>query len=89
MPYNWQRRMFCGTASSASIASNAAAPPCCLPAPGAVQSLRYSRAAAVVRACSYKLRPGLRAGDLPFVGDVTGGWLRQLPVLTEAHSCQY
>jgi hypothetical protein len=35
----------------------------------------------MVRACAYKLRPGLRAGDLPFVGDATGGWVRRLPVL--------
>lgn len=36
------------------------------------QALRYSRAAAIVRACSYRLRPDLRAGDLPFVGGATG-----------------
>lgn len=38
-----------------------------------LQALRYSRAAAAVRACAYELRPNVEAGDLPFVGAVTGG----------------
>jgi hypothetical protein len=44
------------------------------------QALRYSRTAATVRACAYKLEPNLRGGDLPFVGDVTGKASREARV---------
>ncbi|KAL4439228.1 hypothetical protein ABPG77_004130 [Micractinium sp. CCAP 211/92] len=42
------------------------------------RALRYSRVAAVVRACSYRLRPDLQAGDLPFVGAATAVQLNDI-----------
>ncbi|KAL4428436.1 hypothetical protein ABPG75_002525 [Micractinium tetrahymenae] len=42
------------------------------------RALRYSRAAAVVRACSYRLRPDLRAGDLPFIGEATADQINDI-----------
>ena len=43
------------------------------------QALRYAKAAAIVRACAYRLTPDVRGGDLPFVGDVTGRHSVMLP----------
>ncbi|KAI3428493.1 hypothetical protein D9Q98_007318 [Chlorella vulgaris] len=48
------------------------------------QALRYSRAAAAVRACAYELRPNVEAGDLPFVGAVTA---RQINDIMDTGSC--
>lgn len=38
----------------------------------APQSLRYAKAAAIVRASAVRVTPDIRGGDLPFIGDVTG-----------------
>lgn len=51
-----------------------------------VQSLRYAKAAAIVRASAERVSPDMHGGDLPFIGDVTGvvaqcwlaGWLAKL-----------
>ncbi len=49
-----------------------------------LQSLKYARAAAVVRGCSYKLEPGLQAGQLPFVGAAIA---QQMNEILETGTC--
>lgn len=49
------------------MVSNAPSPNLCT-----LQSLRYAKAAAIVRASAVRVAPDIRGGDLPFIGDVTG-----------------
>ena len=51
----------------ASLQSATHPPQACAP-----QSLRYAKAAAIVRASAVRVTPDIRGGDLPFIGDVTG-----------------
>ncbi|GAB4823868.1 hypothetical protein N2152v2_010914 [Parachlorella kessleri] len=49
------------------------------------RSLRYARAASVVRGCAYKLEPPVHPGQLPFVGDATA---RQIDDILATGTCQ-
>lgn len=56
--------------------------PLLLPPP--LQALGYSRAAAAVRGCAYRLVPRVKPGELPFVGGATA---RQITQLLQTGTC--